>query len=154
MKVRPVMILALLLLGCSRRSESVGTLVQAVAAVELVPEQRSYPADPPVSLGVVPSDREEPCGIPGGAAADPGCNLDLDGDGVVMKFDCDDADPSVSPFAWDVPCDGVDQNCNGFDECDLDEDGILSQWDCDDRDARVGIECQPWYHWAPARPLL
>ena len=39
---------------------------------------------------------------------------DADGDGwTVIDGDCDDGDPAVHPGADDVPCDGVDQDCNG-----------------------------------------
>ena len=45
--------------------------------------------------------------------------------------DCDDADPSAHPGAWDTPDDGIDQDCDGVDgtapgpagTCFVDEDG-------------------------------
>jgi hypothetical protein len=42
--------------------------------------------------------------------------VDADQDGTVATFDCDDADPARNPAATDVPADGIDQNCDGFDE--------------------------------------
>jgi Ca2+-binding RTX toxin-like protein len=42
--------------------------------------------------------------------------VDADGDGSVAGFDCNDADAAISPAASDVPGDGIDQNCDGFDE--------------------------------------
>ena len=42
--------------------------------------------------------------------------VDADRDGTVASFDCDDADPARNPAATDVPADGIDQNCDGFDE--------------------------------------
>jgi Ca2+-binding RTX toxin-like protein len=42
--------------------------------------------------------------------------VDADQDGTVATFDCDDADPVRNPAATDVPADGIDQNCDGFDE--------------------------------------
>jgi Ca2+-binding RTX toxin-like protein len=42
--------------------------------------------------------------------------VDADGDGTVAGFDCDDANPAVGLTATDIPGDGIDQNCDGFDE--------------------------------------
>ena len=42
--------------------------------------------------------------------------VDADQDGTVEAFDCNDANPAINPAAPDVPADGIDQNCDGFDE--------------------------------------
>lgn len=42
--------------------------------------------------------------------------VDGDGDGSVAGFDCDDSSAATGPAAIDVPGDGVDQDCDGFDE--------------------------------------
>ena len=42
--------------------------------------------------------------------------VDADGDGFVTGFDCDDANRAINPGATDVAGDGIDQNCDGFDE--------------------------------------
>ena len=48
---------------------------------------------------------------------------DFDGDGFFRSNDCDDEDPAVNPDAIDIPNDGIDQNCDGFDATLLDGDG-------------------------------
>ncbi len=44
---------------------------------------------------------------------------------VEVAGDCDDTDPAVSPAAVEVPADGIDADCDGFEDCyeDLDFDG-------------------------------
>ena len=37
--------------------------------------------------------------------------------------DCDDSDPAVRPGVSDPPADGVDQNCDGTEQCYVDDDG-------------------------------
>ena len=37
--------------------------------------------------------------------------------------DCDDTNPNVSPTAFDLPADGIDDDCDGFDSCYFDGDG-------------------------------
>jgi hypothetical protein len=42
---------------------------------------------------------------------------DNDGDGWAMEDgDCDDSDESINPGAEETPGDGVDSNCDGFDD--------------------------------------
>jgi hypothetical protein len=42
--------------------------------------------------------------------------VDADGDGSVAGFDCNDANPAINPGATDIPQNGIDENCDGFDE--------------------------------------
>jgi Ca2+-binding RTX toxin-like protein len=41
--------------------------------------------------------------------------VDNDHDGFVAGFDCNDANPAIHPGAVDIPQDGIDQDCDGFD---------------------------------------
>ena len=99
--------------------------------------------------------------------------IDNDGDGFIEgpvnsggwqgnyypeEGDCDDNDSSIHPFAYDIPDDGIDQNCDGFDTKtwykDEDSDGygdqnnrivantqplgyVSNSDDCDDNNATV-----------------
>lgn len=88
--------------------------------------------------------------------------IDADGDGVADDpwFDCNDAANSIYPGAPEIPYDGIDQDCNVFDECDVDSDGYsfvdsinptlceggsASLTDCDDINPSIhpGVEENP-----------
>jgi hypothetical protein len=78
-------------------------------------------------------------GATGGPYAEP---PDQDGDGfAAYDGDCNDADPGVFPGGTDDPSDGVDTDCDGFNEGDQDGDGFDSAAfggpDCDDTDDTV-----------------
>ena len=40
-------------------------------------------------------------------------DLDSDGDGFPLKYDCNECDPNVNAGAFDVPGNGIDEDCNG-----------------------------------------
>ena len=73
---------------------------------------------------------------PGAAVIDSttDCMEDADGDdygddtppsGVTAGTDCDDSSTAISPADAEIPADGIDQDCDTFDDCyeDLDGDG-------------------------------
>ena len=73
---------------------------------------------------------------------DPVGSLDRDGDGFSPEQgDCDDDDAGRFPGNDEIPYDGIDQDCDGFDLTDVDGDGWDSERvggaDCNDADADV-----------------
>lgn len=147
MKILITTFTILIVSGCSRDSGSGGETFfsltfESLASSAEIPEQRSFPAE--VTGTEVTAEMAEDCDVPGAETRVASCAIDEDGDGVVQKYDCNDADPEVFPLATDIRCDGKDQNCNGFDECDRDGDGHYDVHDCDPDDAAVGCECFSW----------
>lgn len=59
------------------------------------------------------------------------------GEGRTGALDCNDKDPSIRPGVTDIPNNGVDEDCDGFDntKIDRDGDGFAPPADCDDANA-------------------
>ncbi|MDB4940786.1 MAG: hypothetical protein JWP97_320 [Labilithrix sp.] len=72
-------------------------------------------------------------------AKDP--DLDSDGDGFPLKYDCNECDPNVNAGAFDVPGNGIDEDCNGTPDdepadCDT---GLAMTGDAFDGAAAMGL---------------
>jgi hypothetical protein len=84
-------------------------------------------------------------GSPG--AENEGCpSYDHDGDGFSGdQGDCDDTDAEVYPGAEDAWYDGVDSDCDGWQDDDADHDGHgIAAGDCDDTDATIYPGAEEW----------
>ncbi|MBW3003035.1 S8 family serine peptidase [Candidatus Woesearchaeota archaeon] len=66
-------------------------------------------------------------------------------DYIANNTDCNDTNSSIYPGATEIPCDGIDQSCNGSDFLGTDNDvdnftiegGLCGQVDCNDTDASI-----------------
>lgn len=48
-------------------------------------------------------------------SAPPTTGVDMDGDGFLAQFDCDDDNADIFPGAMEVPNNGIDEDCDGID---------------------------------------
>jgi hypothetical protein len=80
-----------------------------------------------------------PCAI-NNVNADP--NADSDGDGYPLKFDCNECDPNVNQGAFDVPGNGIDEDCNGTPDdepADCDKGLMMASSDAFDGAKAMGL---------------
>jgi arylsulfatase A-like enzyme len=92
---------------------SLAALLVAASLVATVHEARAMNVDPGLARGI---DRGAPLGRI--ALHTMRRVTDRDGDGASPFFgggDCDDRDPRRSPVAFEIPDDGIDQDCSGVD---------------------------------------
>ena len=93
-------------MGCSSASKRSGF------------EGTTDPTDPASTSG---GTQAPGFGGDGGAKGNSSCalnntgdpNKDYDGDGYTLKNDCNECDPNVNAGAFDVPGNGIDEDCNG-----------------------------------------
>jgi len=45
---------------------------------------------------------------------DPLTGVDMDGDGYLAQFDCDDTNPNINPSAEEIPDNSIDEDCDGI----------------------------------------
>ena len=125
------MFLLLVTSGCDRGAGVTSRSSALQAEADVVDEDLAEVVTYPEPIGAVLVDR---------IFVEPDPDADLDGDGFSARDDADDHDPFTYPGAREQPCNGADEDGDGFDWCppDVDGDGVVEGPDCDDLDPDVG----------------
>lgn len=66
----------------------------------------------------------------GSYSAFAGAPVDADGDGVKSNQDCNDNDATIYPDAPEIPCDGIDQDCDDVDLVDCNDAACSNDPSC------------------------
>jgi hypothetical protein len=139
--VRVQVVALVVLLGCDR--EDLSQQTRELSAQECSSPARCADSEAALPSAVAPGRSEQWRAGSVQALQALVATTDSDGDGVPAAHDCDDTDKNRFPRAFDVMCDGIDQNCDGFDSCDRDNDRFVDNADCDPDDPGVTDQCQP-----------
>lgn len=102
----------------------------ATSRQQFTSETNSADIEDAGSVGFVTGDTGAPNPCYLNASGDP--DVDHDGDGYPARYDCNECDPNVNNGAFDVPGNGIDEDCNGV----ADDEPA----DCDDTLAMAGTD--------------
>ncbi|MFT5356363.1 MAG: hypothetical protein ACI9KE_003588 [Polyangiales bacterium] len=97
--------------GTDAPTVDVGLDVPVIVEPERPVTERCDLTRPPTFAGELPTE----CNLPGAG--------DNDGDGFANADDCNDCSPQVNPGAFEIPGNGVDENCDGLDAYRCEEVG-------------------------------
>jgi hypothetical protein len=109
-------------------------------ALEVADDSGPIVATPPVPEPEPDAGQSDDCRVSDAFGCIRPTPDDQDGDRSPASLDCDDHDYYRSHWRNDAPCNGVDENCNGVDDCgppDVDRDGDPDSTDCAPEDPAI-----------------